>query len=109
MADTPPPIDDFREKLELYAAPHHLKDAKLAFQGVLVENANWKLVMENGRECYHCSTGHPELSKTFPVGMSKHFDSGHDERVIAFEKAMDALDYPKRRLRDIGGKWHASR
>ena len=102
LADTPPPIDDFREKLELYAAPHHLKDAKLAFQSVLVENANWKLVMENGRECYHCSTGHPELAKTFPVGMSKHFDSGHDARVMAFEKAMDAHGLPQT---PVEGHW----
>jgi Rieske 2Fe-2S family protein len=95
LSETPPPIEDFREKLTQYAAPHNLKDAKLAYESVLVENANWKLVMENGRECYHCSTGHPELAKTFPVGMSKHFDSGHDARVIAFEKTMDALGLPQ--------------
>ena len=34
----------------------------------LVEKANWKLVMENARECYHCAVNHPELSVTFPVG-----------------------------------------
>ena len=95
LSETPPPIEDFREKLAQYAAPHNLKDAKLAYESVLVENANWKLVMENGRECYHCSTGHPELAKTFPVGMSKHFDSGHDARVIAFEETMDALGLPQ--------------
>jgi Rieske 2Fe-2S family protein len=95
LSDTPPPIEDFREKLAEYSAPHDLKNAKLAYESVLVENANWKLVMENGRECYHCSTGHPELSKTFPVGMSKHFDSGHDARVIAFEEKMDALGLPQ--------------
>jgi Rieske 2Fe-2S family protein len=95
LSETPPPIEDFREKLTQYAAPHNLKDAKLAYESVLVENANWKLVMENGRECYHCSTGHPELAKTFPVGMSKHFDSGHDARVIAFEETMDALGLPQ--------------
>ena len=95
LSETPPPIDDFSAKLAEYAAPHNLKDAKLAYESVLVENANWKLVMENGRECYHCSTGHPELSKTFPVGMSKHFDSGEDARVMAFEEKMDALGLPQ--------------
>ncbi len=95
LADAPPPIDDFREKLSAYAAPHNLKNAKLAHESVLVENANWKLVMENARECYHCNTGHPELAKTFPVGMSKHFDSGHDARLMAFEAAMDAHSLPQ--------------
>jgi Rieske 2Fe-2S family protein len=95
LSETPPPIEDFSAKLAEYAAPHNLKNAKLAYESVLVENANWKLVMENGRECYHCSTGHPELSKTFPVGMSKHFDSGEDARVMAFEEKMDALGLPQ--------------
>ena len=30
-------------------------------QDNLIEHANWKLVMENNRECYHCDVGHPEL------------------------------------------------
>ncbi len=90
LADNPPAFDEFKAKLEKYAAPHHFKDTKLAFQSVLVENANWKLVMENARECYHCAASHPALAKTFPVGMSRHFDSGHDAHAQAFEAAMDA-------------------
>lgn len=90
LAETPPPVDEFRHTLLAYAAPHQLWDAKLAHESVLVENANWKLVMENARECYHCGTGHPELAKTFPVSMSRHFDSGHDANALAFQVAMDA-------------------
>jgi glycine betaine catabolism A len=30
-------------------------------QDDLIEDANWKLVMENNRECYHCDANHPEL------------------------------------------------
>lgn len=84
FADQPPAFDDFREKLTTYAAPHRWTEAKVAFQSVLVEQANWKLVMENGRECYHCATGHPELARTFPVGMSKHFDVGDDQAAQRF-------------------------
>jgi glycine betaine catabolism A len=102
LSDTPPAFAGFKEKLAAYAAPHHLKDSKLAFQSVLVEHANWKLVMENGRECYHCSTSHPELAKTFPVGMSKHFDSGHDEHAQAFEAAMEAHGLPQT---PVEGHW----
>ena len=74
FSDQPPAFDDFAEKLAAYASPHNWADAKLAYHSILVESANWKLVMENGRECYHCATGHPELARTFPVTMSKHFD-----------------------------------
>lgn len=94
LAENPPPFDDFGDKLAAYAAAHRFKDAKLAHESVLVENANWKLVMENARECYHCGTGHPALAKTFPVEMSRHFDSGEDARVKAFEATMDAHGLP---------------
>lgn len=94
LSDTPPPFDDFGEKLAAYSAPHHLKDAKLAAESVLVENANWKLVMENARECYHCPTGHLALARTFPVEMSRHFDSGQDARNKLFAETMDSLGLP---------------
>ena len=99
--DNPPPFNEFALRLEQYLAPHNLQDAKLAFQSTITEYANWKLVMENGRECYHCSTGHPELARTFPVGMKKHFDVDGDTRVQAFVDQMaavglatDAIDAP---------------
>jgi Rieske 2Fe-2S family protein len=34
---------------------------KVAFQQTIIEKANWKLVIENNRECYHCASNHPEL------------------------------------------------
>jgi len=33
----------------------------------VVENANWKLVVENNRECYHCAGSHLELSHSLTV------------------------------------------
>ncbi len=85
MAETPPDFAPFRTAFEPLLAPHDLLNAKVAFESVLVEKANWKLVMENGRECYHCAMSHPELARTFPVEASKHFDYGADAaRVEAF-------------------------
>ena len=37
-----------------------LEDAKLAKSVRYTVKANWKLVFENNRECYHCNTAHPE-------------------------------------------------
>ena len=60
-------FDDVAARVEPYLAPHGLRRTKVAAQVDLVEDGNWKLVMENNRECYHCD-GHPELSATlFPV------------------------------------------
>lgn len=92
FAETPPPFADFANKLESYLGPQRMDKAKLAFESTISEHANWKLVMENGRECYHCATGHPELARTFPVGMSKHFDVADDERAQTFLDTMKASE-----------------
>ncbi|MEU6354935.1 aromatic ring-hydroxylating dioxygenase subunit alpha [Streptomyces sp. NPDC047072] len=68
LAEKPPgDFDDVAARIEPYLAPHELRRAKVAAQIDLVENGNWKLTMENNRECYHCG-GHPELQcSLFPV------------------------------------------
>ncbi|WP_375003563.1 SRPBCC family protein [Aeromicrobium sp. CTD01-1L150] len=66
LADEPPAdFDEVADRIRPYLAPHGLDRAKVATQVDLVEPANWKLVMENNRECYHCEAGHPELTCTF--------------------------------------------
>jgi Rieske 2Fe-2S family protein len=60
-------FDEVAARIEPYLAPHNLAKAKVATQIDLVENGNWKLTMENNRECYHC-VGHPELQACyFPI------------------------------------------
>ena len=66
LAAQAPDFDTFARAAEPYLLPHHLRDAKVAFESTIVENANWKLVWENNRECYHCAANHPELCLTFP-------------------------------------------
>jgi Rieske 2Fe-2S family protein len=102
MAETPPPIADFREKFEPLIAPHHLENAKIAFQSTLIEKANWKLVMENARECYHCAGQHPELSASFPIAASAYFDFGDDRRVEAYNARMAAAQLP---MGPVEGEW----
>ena len=66
-ADPPADFDDFAATVTPYLAPHRLAEAKVATQLDIVENGNWKLVMENNRECTHCG-GHPELIRSlFPI------------------------------------------
>ena len=63
LADEPP--EDFeamRKVMEPYIAPHRVADCKIIWQEDIVENGNWKLTMENNRECYHCVANHPELT-----------------------------------------------
>jgi glycine betaine catabolism A len=63
LADEPP--DDFdamAARMGPYLAPHNVRETKVAFQSDIIEPGNWKLTMENNRECYHCGTNHPELT-----------------------------------------------
>ena len=102
LASVPPPFDDFREKFGPLLAPHRLHEAKLAHEFTLIEKANWKLVMENARECYHCGKRHPELAHTFPVGISGNFDYGPDQRLNAFNIRMAGIGLP---AGPVGGTW----
>ena len=63
--DPPADFDQVIATVSPYLLPHQLHRTKVAAQIDLVEEANWKLVMENNRECYHCEGGHPELICTF--------------------------------------------
>src|SRR6202030_3150318 len=65
LSDDPPEFDSFRASLEPMLEPHELRHAKVAYTATLVERADWKLVMENAREWYHCRTAHPQLMRSF--------------------------------------------
>jgi glycine betaine monooxygenase A len=66
IAPVAPDFEALRRRAEPYMVPHQLKEAKVAFESTIVEHANWKLVWENNRECYHCGRNHPELLRSFP-------------------------------------------
>ena len=76
LGEQAPDFDAFAQMVEPYVLPHGLKDAKVAHNSTLIERANWKLVIENNRECYHCSGNHPELLRTL-----SEYDSSDDPRV----------------------------
>ena len=72
----PEPPADFAAVAEIFAPfvePHDIPRTKVAFQQEIVEEGNWKLVMENNRECYHCD-GHPELACSYFTtwGLEEH-------------------------------------
>jgi Rieske 2Fe-2S family protein len=60
--DPPADFDTMAEAMRPYIAPHGVRDTKVAFEMDIIEPGNWKITMENNRECYHCSVNHPELT-----------------------------------------------
>ncbi len=70
---------------------------KVAVQTTLMEKANWKLVIENNRECYHCNGSHPELLKTlleWDDVTDPRADQAFKDHVAASAAAWDAEKIP---------------
>jgi Rieske 2Fe-2S family protein len=98
VADKAPDFAPVKAMIEPYIAPFDLANAKVAYESRIVENGNWKLVMENNRECYHCPGSHPELCRVFPetpVHSGVPGDAG-DEAVEQMIAACEALGLPSR-------------
>ncbi len=117
MADNPPPIDRVKADIIDQIAIYDLEKCKVAVQDNLIEDANWKLVMENNRECYHCDAGHPELISVLGTyGFGKGLPEDGDSDVVD-DDAFDAMVAAKRaEWQDMGifreliefpdGWWH---
>ncbi len=60
LADTPPGFSSIQKSLSPFLKPFKINNAKLACIKNYVLRANWKLIAENFRECYHCGGAHPE-------------------------------------------------
>jgi Rieske 2Fe-2S family protein len=56
--------------------PHNLGIARLAYTKTYYVAANWKLIMENSRECYHCGSGHPQYCKAHGAAGADYADLG---------------------------------
>lgn len=65
LADVAPDFAEVKAAADRYTAPHRMDELKVAHQSRIIENGNWKLVLENNRECYHCAGAHPSLCRTF--------------------------------------------
>jgi len=59
-AANPPDFTPARNELEPMLEPQGLDRAKVAARRSYLVRANWKLVWENNRECWHCHVGHPD-------------------------------------------------
>lgn len=61
LGDGPPPeMDRVFAEVAPFLAPYQLERSRLAARMTWEIQANWKLVVENFAECYHCGPAHPE-------------------------------------------------
>jgi Rieske 2Fe-2S family protein len=60
LAGIAPDFSAIERSLSPYLKPYTINNAKLGCKKNYILRANWKLVAENFRECYHCGGAHPE-------------------------------------------------
>lgn len=112
LAEVPPPIAEFARNAAAYLAPSGLADAKVAFQSTIVENGNWKLVIENNRECYHCGGSHPSLCRTFsdrPTIGAMDGEHSAEPDVVAHWERCNAAGMPSRFVHAPDFQWRLAR
>ncbi len=58
LAEAPSPFAELRDHLAPILDPQGMERSKVAVQRDYRLDVNWKLVLENNRECYHCAANH---------------------------------------------------
>ena len=75
---------------------HGFADAKVAHRASYPTAANWKLVVENFLECYHCQPAHPEFCSMHPpealVAVGAGPSSGPTEAVEKYRPVLEAWE-----------------
>ena len=105
LTNNPPPIDRVKADIVDQIAVYKLENLKVVVQDNYVENANWKLVMENNRECYHCDAGHPELISVLgTTGFGK--DAPADAALQATRDEWRNLGIDRDLIEFPDGWWH---
>jgi Rieske 2Fe-2S family protein len=111
VAKVAPDFEPIRKHIEPYFLPHRMQDTKVAFESTIIERANWKLVWENNRECYHCAANHPELCRTYPEDPAvTGVDAGNDNPRIAAKWARwESLGLPSKFHISASGQYRTAR
>ena len=95
LAEEPPDFDPVEQLLEPALRPQRLDRARVARSIDYDVGANWKIVWENNRECYHCNVGHPQYVRA----NLDHYDAGDTSDEV--QRRLDEL------VRKSEEKWAA--
>ena len=69
-----PAFADYLGGLEALLSPYRLPDLRLGARHDYRVAANWKVIVENYQECYHCPQIHPELCRVSPPTSGDNWD-----------------------------------
>jgi len=87
FAENPTDFSPVERDLTEYLKPYRLDKAKVAKRQSYPVNANWKLAVENYKECYHCGPAHPEYSRAHSLALP---EERWEEEMTALVERMPA-------------------
>jgi phenylpropionate dioxygenase-like ring-hydroxylating dioxygenase large terminal subunit len=87
LAEDAPDFSNIAQSLSPYLLPFNISAAKIACAKQHRLRANWKLVAENFRECYHCGGAHPEYCNAV---IAANLVENADELIAAKQKEWQA-------------------
>ena len=91
--DSPPDFAEEYTPFEEMLNFHGFKDAKIAVKRDYPNRCNWKLVVENFIECYHCAPSHPEYCSVHPrdqlLALGAGPSSGPEDAMEKYQPILD--------------------
>lgn len=113
----PPAFDEMVAPFLPFLDFHGVAGAKIAHREVLPVAGNWKLLVENNLECYHCLPAHPEYctvaSRDYVLNFGGGPDSGpqdtardYQSKLTAWEEQQKALGHPMTSFVDVATSDH---
>lgn len=103
LAPDPPDFASFRAALEPMLEPHDLRNARVAHTMTWIERADWKLAMQNARECYHCRAGHPHLLQSYSDFTGSDSSGDREARIAALEARCESRGL---KTGSVTGSWY---
>lgn len=105
LSDNPPDFAPFRTAFAPLVGPFRLQEAKVAVEQIILEKANWKLAMENARECFHCPVSHPDLCLSLVDFFTLDYEKTTDPHIREFA---DRLVASGRSVGSTEGEWFST-
>lgn len=99
LSSEPPEFSHARKQMEPLARPQAMDTAKVAVIKDYTVQANWKIVWENNRECYHCNANHPEYIRA----NYDHYNQDDTPNEIATKIAEKAIELDRKWSNAEGG------
>ena len=101
--EAPPDFDELYGVFQPMLNFHGIGKAKIAHKGNYPTSANWKLVVENFIECYHCAPAHPEYCSVHPSDQLLAYGAGPGSGPEAAEIAYGTtLEEWGKKVEDMG-------